>query len=47
MNGEIAGKAIGAFQIVRYYTEPSTTPTGEAEGLKVYKTRYEILRYSS
>ena len=38
MNGEIAEKAIGVFQKVQYYTEPSIIPIGVTEGLKVYKT---------
>ena len=37
MNGEIAGKVIGVFQTVQYYTKPSITPIGVIEGLKVYK----------
>ena len=37
MNGEIAGKAIGEFRKVQYYTKPSITPIGVTEGLKVYK----------
>ena len=40
-------KDIGEFPTAQYYTEPSTTPIGVTEGLKVYKIVMKFLRQSS
>jgi len=38
MNGGTAGKVIGEFQRVPYYTKPLETRTGVTKGLKVCKS---------
>lgn len=38
MNGGIAGKDTGVFQIAPSYTKPLETPTGMTKGSKVYKS---------